>query len=98
MATPEGKIKAKVSAALKRLGAYKFMPVQNGMGAPALDYYCCYMGHFVAVETKAPGKHLTTRQELTAEEIWKAGGLVFVVDGEDTLHSMIARLKHLLHT
>ncbi len=93
MATPEGRIKYKVSDALKRLGVYRFMPVQNGMGAPALDYYCCVHGHFVAVETKAPGKTLTPRQCITAEAIRNAGGQVFVVDGESSLHAMVAWME-----
>lgn len=90
MATPEGRIKSKVTAALKQLGVYRFMPVQNGMGAPALDYYCCVYGHFVAVETKAPGKTLTPRQCITKAAIEESGGQVFVVDGETSLHAMVA--------
>ena len=94
MATPEGRVKRKVSAALKQLPAcYRFMPVQQGLGASTLDYLCCVAGQFVAVETKAPGRQLTPRQAIVADEIRKAGGLVFVVDGETSLHNMIAYLQ-----
>lgn len=79
--TPEGKVKAAVKRMLASLPShYKFMPVQRGMGAPALDFYCCIRGRFVAIETKAPGKKLTPRQEMTRQEIHGAGGLVFAVD------------------
>ena len=79
--TPEGRVKAAVKRALATLPRrYHFMPVQNGMGAPALDFYCCINGRFVAIETKAPGKKLTARQEATRDQIYAAGGIVFVVD------------------
>lgn len=81
--TPENKVKKKVSAMLKEYGAYSFMPVQAGYGQPALDYYCCYKGWFLAVETKAPGKKMTTRQQLTARQITNAGGIVFCIDGSN---------------
>lgn len=83
MTTPEGKIKEIVKKCLKKLqdrgfSVYRFMPVQNGMGAPALDFYVCIEGLFVAIETKAPGKTLTARQFKTSEAIAAAGGYVIV--------------------
>ena len=68
---------------------YRFMPVQNGMGAPGLDFYCCINGRFVAIETKAPGGKLTARQEQTKAAIEAAGGVVFVVDGEWALATAV---------
>ena len=81
MATPEGRVKEMVKRALKEEfdRRYLFMPVQNGMGAPALDLYNCIDGLFVAIETKAPGKTMTPRQLMTAKDIADAGGLVFEV-------------------
>ena len=85
--TPEGKVKKKVNATLKALGAdcWRFMPVQTGYGSPALDYLICYKGRFIAIETKAPGKKLTALQESTKEAIEAAGGIVLVVSDEDSL-------------
>jgi hypothetical protein len=84
--TPEGKVKAKVKKALNALPrCYSFMPVQMGMGAATLDYLCCINGRFVAIETKAPGKKLTPRQELTQTTIQEAGGFVFVIYDDDSL-------------
>ena len=86
MATPESKVKAKVKALLKHHEAYQFWPVQMGYGAATLDCLGCHAGRFFAVETKAPGKKLTVRQEDTASKMREAQGVVFVV-GEKLLDS-----------
>ena len=100
MSTPEGRVKAKVTKALKALEPlphiWRFMPVQNGMGAPALDYINCVYGHFVAIETKVPGKQLTPRQKITARAIYKAGGTVFVVRDDEDIRFMMITLMHRL--
>lgn len=82
--TPEGKVKDKVKELLKEHGAYWHMPVQNGMGAPTLDIIGCHHGFFFAVETKAPGKKPTPRQNLTIKKMRDAGATVFVIDGDNT--------------
>lgn len=91
--TPEGKIKAKVKKALDLLEVYRFMPVQNGMGAPGLDFYCCYNGLFFAVETKAKGNKLTPRQSETSRSIAAAGGVVFVIRDDEDIRCMSLRLR-----
>lgn len=85
--TPEGKVKKKVNAVLKMFerATWRFMPVQTGYGAPALDYLCCVNGVFVAIETKVKGKNLTPLQESTRSHIEAAGGLVFVVSDDRSL-------------
>lgn len=72
------------------------MPVQNGMGSPALDFHVCIpivvtpamvgktVGLYVGVETKAEGKSATARQTRTIEEIRAAGGATFVIDDQPT--------------
>lgn len=77
--TPEGKVKDKVKRLLKRFNAYQHWPVQTGYGAACLDCHGCYNGLYFAVETKAPGKKLTARQELTVKDIQDRGGAVFVI-------------------
>ena len=84
MATPEGKVKAKVKRLLQQYDCYQFWPVQSGYGAPTLDCIGCHNGWFFSVETKAPGKRLTPRQELTKSDMEEAHGQVFVV-GEKLL-------------
>jgi hypothetical protein len=86
VSTPEGKVKARVKKRLKVAGAYQHWPVQTGYGAACLDCHGCYNGIYYAIETKAPGKHPTPRQEITMEDVRNAGGFVLVVgesfDGE----------------
>lgn len=82
--TPEGWIKRIVKEMLDmHPRAYYHMPVQNGMGAPSLDFVCSIDGRYVAIEAKAPGKRMTDRQELTAKAIEAAGGEVFRDVGRD---------------
>ena len=94
MSTPEGRVKAKVTKALKSLPhIWRFMPVQNGMGSPALDYINCINGHFVAIETKVPGKQLTPRQKLTARAICEANGAVYVLRDQNDINFMVGDLR-----
>ncbi len=90
--TPEGRIKAKLRRKLDKLPCcYIFMPVQNGMGAPTLDYLICAGGWFIAIETKASAKHaLTPRQEATKAAIEAANGWVYVVYDDATIDKAIA--------
>lgn len=78
--TPEGKIKEKVKSVLRNYMTYWHCPVQNGMGAPSLDFVGCYRGMFFAIETKAGNKKPTPRQVTTIEDMQAAGAEVFVVN------------------
>lgn len=81
-ATPEAKVKRRVSQLLKAAkGVYYFMPVQTGYGSPTLDYLGCSRGRAFAIETKAPGKVPTTRQKAIIKEMEAAGMKVFVIAG-----------------
>lgn len=91
--TPEGVVKDMVKKLLNAHRVYFHMPVQNGLGAPSLDFICCHNGRFIAIETKAPGKKPTKRQEVTMMEISFAGGYVFVVSCTDELDILEAFLQ-----
>ncbi len=75
----EAKVKDRVKKLLKEYRCYWFMPVQSGYGSASLDFLGTHRGRFFAVETKAPGKRLSPRQELIADEIRAAGGAVFII-------------------
>ncbi len=90
--TPEGRVKDAIKKSCKLLGAYYYMPVSNGMGAPALDFIICYMGYFFSIEAKAPGKKPTARQELTIRAIKNAHGLAYVVDSVDAAKKLVELL------
>jgi hypothetical protein len=95
--TPEGRVKAKIKRALATLpGHYHFMPVQNGMGAPALDFFCCWHGHFFAIEAKVPGKTFTDRQDATAIKIQDAGGIVFLCSTDESIADMLSVMRRWL--
>lgn len=97
MATPEGRVKTRLNKRLAALNfVWKFMPVQMGYGLPALDYLLCVAGHFVAIETKAPGKSPTPRQEATIAAIRAAGGLVFIVEDDMSMDACIGALVLLI--
>jgi len=85
--TPEGKIKKAVRDLCKSYGpeCHLFMPVQNGMGSPALDFIGCYRGRYFSVETKAGTKDMTPRQEQTAKALRVAGAAVFLVNAVEGL-------------
>jgi hypothetical protein len=91
--TAEGVIKDQVKALLKKHKVYYHMAVLNGMGAPSLDFICCHDGRYIAIETKAPGKKPTPRQEITMNEIAFAGGFVFVVSCQQELDILEAYLN-----
>ena len=87
MAGPEAKVKARVKKILDSYDAYHHWPVQTGYGAACLDCHGCVKGHYLAIETKAPGKHPTPRQLITMEQIEEAGGKVFVI-GESVTEAL----------
>ena len=87
MTTPEGRVKAKVRKLLVTYdGMYIFMPVPSGYGRTTLDFLGCYRGHFFAVETKAPGKKPTLRQDVELKGVARAMGRTFVID---SVHSPV---------
>ena len=90
MKNPEGYTREPVRKYLKGIGAYRFAPVQMGLGSTTLDDLCCIGGRFVAIEYKALGKVPTPRQRLTMDEIRRAGG---VAVWGDTAEKIIEELK-----
>ena len=97
MATPEGKVKQKIKKLLNQYGVYSHMPVQNGMGAPTLDFVCCINGIYLSIEAKTRGKKPTTRQEKTMSQISAAGGIAIWVDEDryDKLEELLKKLSGL---
>lgn len=78
--TPEGKIKKKLTDALKSEGIWYFFPASNGMGKAGIpDVVCIVEGHFVGIECKADEKKKPTALQLRcAREIREAGGYWFL--------------------
>lgn len=98
--TPEGKLKKQVKDYLRSVGAWWYMPVQNGMGVVGIpDFIVCYRGMLLGIETKAPLKNPTTReqrwkkatpnQQNRITEIRESGGVAEVVDDVEQVVAMI---------
>lgn len=84
IATPEGKVKAKLKKILDSIEAYYFFPATGGYGRSGVpDVVGCWNGFFFAVECKAEGKagNTTALQDREIENIKKSGGVAFVYDG-----------------
>jgi Holliday junction resolvase len=93
--TPETKVKRKVTAQLKALGAYYFYPVTGGYGASGVpDIIGCYQGKFFGIECKAGKNKPTELQKHHLEKIAEAGGFSVVVNESnvDDVESMIKSL------
>jgi len=83
--TPEKRVKDKLKKLLKDYpDAYAYWPVSTGFGKTTLDVLGCYRGRFFEVETKAPGKKPTLRQQVELESIGRAMGKTFVITGTDS--------------
>lgn len=96
MPTPESRVKAKVKKLLASYAdLYSFMPVPTAYQAASLDWFVCYCRRFIAIETKAPGKKPTPRQQAVIRKIIAAGGEVFVVSNDDELLALKLFLDNL---
>ena len=87
--TPEGRVKKLVDVVLEKVSnvleetdqeLYIQKPVPTGYGKRnTLDFHLCLAGHFIAIETKAPGEWLTPMQRQTCRTFYRAGATVWIV-------------------
>ena len=79
--TPERKVKRKVMACLKDIGAYNTMPVTGGFGNSGVpDILACYKGRFIGIECKANGGKPTALQLHNLNLIRNSGGIALVIN------------------
>lgn len=91
--TPEAKVKKKVVAVLKDMGAYYFYPVTGGYGQSGVpDVVGCYQGMFFGIECKAGKNKPTALQQMNLDNISKQGGLALVIN-EDNIDEVISGLS-----
>ena len=84
--TPEAKVKKKVVAVLKDMGAYYFYPVTGGYGQSGVpDIVGCYKGFFFGIECKAGKNKPTPLQDKNLKQIRATGGLDMVVNEDNML-------------
>jgi Holliday junction resolvase len=90
--TPEVKVKRKVVAQLKELGAYYFYPVTGGYGASGVpDIVGCYKSAFFGIECKAGKNKPTPLQQKNLDSIEAMGGIAMVIN-EDNIGEVKTRL------
>lgn len=84
MATPESRVKHAVNRVLGNYPeSYVVKAVPFGYGESTLDYLVCHYGVFISIETKAPGKKPTARQNWMIAQVITAQGVHFTIDGAD---------------
>ena len=88
--TPEGKVKDRIRALLIKNNVLYFMPVQNGYGAPALDFIICAGGRYAQIETKAGEGVMTPRQAAVAIAVENAGSIAGMIL---TTEAVISEIK-----
>lgn len=94
--TPEGKVKQQIDDILDYFGVMYDKPVLTAYGRRQLDYVCCYLGRYITIETKAPGKEPTGRQRELMVRVCNAGGSVFVISEEAGYVALCAFLQRVL--
>lgn len=95
MATPEGKVKAKIKKWLASCKFFNFSPIGGAYAVHGIpDIIVCAAGKFIAIECKAPGRRgsVTKHQELKIAEIRASGGTAFVAT---CLDDVILEFAHL---
>ena len=96
--TPEKKVKTKVVAQLKALGAYYFYPVTGGFGASGVpDVVGCYKGRFIGIECKANGNKPTALQQMNLDKIAAQGGIALVID-ETNVNELKGMIENVLES
>jgi Holliday junction resolvase len=94
--TPEGKVKTKLVAMLKELGAWYFFPANNGFGKSGIpDVIICWHGKFIGVEVKSSRGKATALQMRCGEQIQEAGGMWRIVRSADDIAALCMFLKFL---
>tara|TARA_R110000744_G_scaffold2196_5_gene8773 strand:+ start:1859 stop:2194 length:336 start_codon:yes stop_codon:yes gene_type:complete len=87
--TPEAKVKKKVTAHLKTLGAYYFYPVTGGYGKSGVpDIIGCYESRFFGIECKAGKNKPTPLQEKNLSDIKANDGISLVIN-EDNIDDVL---------
>ena len=94
--TPEGRVKAKIKALLKKHEVWNFVPVSGGMGAHGIpDIIACHRGKFFGIEAKAPNKknNVSALQKMQLNGIKASGGIAMVVATDDDIEYLEAILE-----
>ena len=101
MTTPEAAVKNKLRKLFREYsGLFAYWPVPSGYGSTTLDVLGCYRGRFFIVETKAPLKKPTLRQQTLLNEAEQAMAKTFEISGTESpvFDDLIDWLAHVKRT
>ena len=99
MATPEGKVKARLDKALHQMGVWFFSPQSGPYGRSGVpDRIACVNGHFIGLEVKADSTKKPTRLQVDCmRKIENAGGKCFVVCNDDTMAAALTYIRRTMN-
>lgn len=89
MAPLERDITTRILRELRARGAFAEKNHGNAytrIGTP--DIYACFLGRFIAIEVKQPGKKPTPAQEAFLRELEKAGAVTMVMTSHDDVAAL----------
>ena len=87
-ATPEGKVKTKITSILDAIGAVYCMPIGSAYGkAGVSDYVILYGGEYLEVEAKATARSKRTALQVKREDdVLAAGGSYLTIHKDNIPH------------
>ena len=92
--TPEGKVKDKIKALLKRYGAWYFMTTTAGFGKSGVpDIVGIHKGKGFGIECKAGKGKTTALQDIQLRAIETAGGTALVVNETEGQEALLRFLR-----
>jgi len=96
--TPEGRVKNRLKAMLKKLNVWYYMPQAGPFGRAGIpDKIACIGGKFVGIECKADKTKKPTPLQIKAmKEIEMAGGKCFLVYDDTTIEEVRDYIKEWL--
>ena len=90
-ATPEGKVKAKITSILEAVGAVYSMPIGSAYGkAGVSDYIVLFQGKYLEVEAKATARSKRTALQAKREEEVLGGGGHYLLIHKDNIPQLQA--------
>lgn len=82
--TPEGKVKKQLKDFFEKNEIFYFMPVPTGYGRKTIDFFVCFYGQFIGIETKATDQDKPTAlQQKELDNIGKSGGETCVINADN---------------
>jgi len=94
---PENRVKKKVKELLDAYGIFHWPAAASPYGVAGVpDRLAVVRGRLIGIEVKAPGKKATPLQIEFGRKLQRAGGLWFLIDGDEALAHLQQELEAML--